>query len=221
MKNLTKESLIKTLYWFFRIGYWFHLTLIIFLFLVNYIFIDEKGLYFTVRGDFKVSEEKWRPTKEFNYIGTDTNAKPIVLLSRSGWARVDYYDLSKAFTPRNIGITLADMLWFILSLTITFQLMKILRSIMQKNVFDDYNIRLLRWIAFAVGLMPICESFQKFWFSQVIQQSIGFSKYFVVVKRGLYMSEITQGLIMMTLILVLIEIFRFGINLKQENDLTI
>jgi hypothetical protein len=79
----------------------------------------------------------------------------------------------------------------------------------------------LRWIAFAVGFMPICESFQKFWFSQVIQQSIGFSKYFVVVKRGLYMSEITQGLIMMTLILVLIEIFRFGINLKQENDLTI
>jgi hypothetical protein len=221
MKNLSKESLIKTLYCFFRIGYWFHLALIIILFLVNYIFIDEKGLYFTVRGDFNLSEEKWRPTKEFNFIGNDTNAKPIVLLIRSGWARIDYYDLSSAFTARNIGITLADMLWFILSLTITFQLMKILRSIMQKKVFDGYNIRRLRWIAFAVGFMPICESFQKFWFSQVIQQNIGFSKFFVVVKRGLYMGEITHGLLMMTLILVLIEIFRFGINLKQENDLTI
>jgi hypothetical protein len=221
MKNLTKESLIKTLYWFFRIGYWFHLALIIILFLFDYFFINEKGLYFTVRGNFNLSEENWRPTKDFNYIVKDTSAEPVVLLGKSGWARIDYYDFSNAFTPRNVGITLADMLWFILSLTITFQLMKILKSIMQKNVFDDYNIRRLRWIAFAVGLMPICESFQKYWFSQVIQQSINFSKYFVIVKRGLFVGEITQGLIMMILILVLIEIFRFGINLKQENDLTI
>lgn len=215
MKNTLNPVIIKGLYWFFRIGFYLHALITLALILLNHITYWD-GWKYTIRGKFGVREEHWRPMK-VNVI--DETADPIFMMHKAGWVRFDYENLAEGLTLKNISITLLDISVLLVTLAITYQIMKIFSSLVNNQVFDMKNIRRLRWIGLLIIAVPILKyAFNQLFFS-VVQAKISISGH----KIGAYGfgSSFYYMILLAIMIFTLTEIFKYGLSLQKENDLTV
>jgi len=111
-----------------------------------------------------------------------------------------------------------EILEHLLWLSFTFQLFSIVKSLKNGNVFDLKNVARLRWIALVVGISPVIEFFINRMFCDLLNHSVYDASFRYVQLNRL---ENFAGIFYMMLILLIIEVFRIGMNMKTENDLTI
>lgn len=219
MKSGSQKSMLKLLALVFKGFFWIHLAVVVFLTAVNFLTKDGSEWYLTARGNANLAEHHWKPTPltQKDTIGQSAT----VLLSRSAFVRIDYSDISKALHSKAILVILTDVFYLWSWLFITYSLMKILNSLTKNQIFEVKNIKRLRWIAFALGFIWVLKVLRDLWFARLLNHSIdpGEAAFYSISK--LDMAQIFYGVVPMLFILVLAEIFAYGMQLKQENDLTI
>jgi len=215
MKSASNPIIIKALYWFFRIGFYLHALSTLALILLDHITYWD-GWKYTIRGKFGIREEHWRPMK-VNII--DETAKPIFMMYKAGWVRFDYRNIPEGLTLKNITITLLSISVLLVTLAITYQLMKIFSSLVKNQIFDMKNIRRLRWIGFCIIAVPVLKFAYNQLFFEVVQEKISISGH----KIGAYGigSSFYLMLLLALMIFTLTEIFKYGLSLQKENDLTV
>ena len=224
MEKKNNSRFIGFMYWFTKLVFWMHLVLIIFFTSVNYFdligYAHGEAPYFTLRGDVNIIEENWKPlVKEVQIQLKDSvGVIPTFLFIKSGFARIDYTDFSKIFTFKTMLITLLDLAYMWIWIVLTFQLMKIISSLKNNVFFDLKNIKRLRYIALVFAIAPIIESIKNVLFAKLLRTIISIPHHFIWSK---YHFMMYYGIGIMLTIFVLIEILKYGLSLKQENDLTI
>ena len=131
--------------------------------------------------------------------------------------RFDYTSYRDSITINNLGYFLIDNLVKLLWLFITFQTRNILRSLGKHKVFDPKNFERLRWISVIIFLIPI-------------GQWLAYRIFVLIVRAETYIEgyrfDIYQGIDVRMfgiafLILTIGEVFRQGIKLQEQADLTI
>jgi hypothetical protein len=213
---------IQMMYWVLRGVFWLQLCVTLFFVSIDsfdwlgYLFHDEPARY-TIRGNFGMHPNIFKPDTTFHQLNPSDKPETITLVSSSGWARFDYTDLTHAFTLQNISITLLDMGSLLIWLSITYLLYKMLESCKNQKVFEMSTIKRIRLLALAVGLINLFEYAKNWIFARVTYNHISYDHYSIVMKKV----NIIPGMIYMLLILVIAEVIKYGISLKQENDLTI
>jgi len=212
------------MYWLTKIVFITHLVIVVLMTVLNY--VDTVGIcfgnapYVTIRGDVNIVEENWKPLKEHEQfrMNDSIGVRTIFLMKKSGFARIDYTDLMKVFTPNNILIIIFDIAHYWIWLLVSFQLMKIIASLKNEIIFDMMNVRRLKILAIAFGLAPILETVKNIMFANLLRSSITISHHFIWSEKHFMMY---YGIGIMLLIFVFAEIFKYGLQLKNENDLTI
>ena len=101
---------------------------------------------------------------------------------------------------------------------VTFLIMKIFSSLKKKIIFDTKNIDRIRWIALVIGIAPALKLINYFLFANLLHEIFLTPGYYVAYN---FDYNVLSGVLYMILILGLAEIFKYGFNLQQENDLTI
>ena len=217
-ESAKRNSLIREiLYWIFRIGFLVQTGFCIAMLFFNYVSTDERGWYFTVRGNFSLIDEHWRPAKSYVNIAED-GSEPIVLLSKSGFARFDYYDLSKAFSATNILLTFLEIFKMFLWLLFTYNLYRIFQSLRVQTQFDDGMLRRMRWLAVIVGVNPMLTYLHSSIFAGIISTHLFFDH--ALPGREFASASLLSGICMMILMLVLVEIFRQSRVLNKKQGVT-
>jgi hypothetical protein len=100
----------------------------------------------------------------------------------------------------------------------TWLLLTIFKSLKSENVFVGANIKRLRLIASVIGISPIIQLIKNMLFADLVGQEIISTDKYVAFN---YDYSMFSGVLYMVLILVLVEVFRYGMKLKQEYDLTV
>lgn len=224
MEKTTTSGFIRLMHWLTKLVFGLHLTLVIFLTAFNYFdllgYLHGEKPFFTVRGEVHCIAQNWKPLRETEeYLVKDrVGVNPVYLMKNSGFARLDYTDFNKAFSFRNVMITILDIAHLWIWLVLSFQLMKIISSLRASKVFDLHNMLRLRIIALVFGVAPILEAIRNNMFAGLLKSIIEIPNYFILSKYNFMMY---YGIGIMLFIFVLAEIFKYGLQLKQENDLTI
>ncbi|MES2778446.1 MAG: DUF2975 domain-containing protein [Bacteroidota bacterium] len=216
-----KSVFILVMFWFLRVAFWIQLCFTLFVISLNSfdwmgLFYDEP-LTYTVRGNFGMYPDVLKPDTTFHQLATPDHAETIAMVWNSGWARFDYTDLTHAFTFENITITVLDSCIWLLWLSITYLIYKMVESCKYQKVFEMITIRRIRLLALIVGFTGVIEYLKNWMFAKVVSTHISYDHFSIVLKKA----DIIPGLFYMFFILVIAEVIRYGISLKQENDLTI
>lgn len=227
MKTKNQSKFIVHMYRLFTVVFWLHLLLVLFILLFNYFTIDDGQLTYTVRGHFNLYEKNMPPTN--SYLATSQNGlQSIVLLYKTGFARFDYTHLKEGFTAVNLFITFLSFSVWLVSLLFTFHLMKIFQSLEKNKVFEMENIRRLRIIAAVIALVPLLHQLYQVVFSSVAARLLNIPNHVITGVPAdfkflplLLNHAVLLGFLVMLLVLVLTQIFLYGLALKTENDLTI
>lgn len=223
MKEAMKKPFIKVMYYTSKAIFGLHLALLIIIAVGNYFdpfgYFHGEKLKFTIRGNVSVLEKNWKPlrTGELITIQDSIGVKPIFLMKKSGFSRIDYTDFAKAFTFINMAITLLDMACWWIWLVLTYQLMRIISSLKNSIVFDRSNIKRLQIIAIVFGIVPVLDFIKNTLYAKLLKSTVLIPNHSILPEQ----SDIYTGIGIMLLVFVLIEIFRYGLSLQKENDLTI
>jgi hypothetical protein len=227
-------NLINLMYGKMLAAYWGGLALLALFTLANHIdivtpiFIDNAQIKYTVRGDVDIYKNKWEPLVPTDFkLKEGLEAKPIVLKRESAFVRLDYKDISKGLTFRNISITLLSIASWWIWLVLIYQLMKILRSIRDNKVFERGNIKRIRIIGLVFLIYPLLVSIKNILFSSAVAGSIEILGYTISAGDGVWIFprlvtiNVLMGFLVMLFIFILAQVFAYGMHLKSENDLTV
>jgi len=228
------QSLIRIMALGFTIVFILHVLLVSFTLIGNYFNFSEGAngdeIQFSIRGDVNLTERNWNllDSTEYTSIQKEATADPFILMKKSAFVRLDYSDLSVLSSLKMIILILFDMGSWLIWLVLTFQLMKILRSIKSKGIFEsDVVIKRLRLIATVFITAPIISAVAKRMFTNLVTETLSINGHFIWYSRdfkyitSLIDHHILSGAAVALLILVLVEVFKRGIELKSETDLTI
>lgn len=218
----------------FTIMFILHVLLVSFTLFGNYFNFTwgENGsvIQFSIRGDVNLTEQKWDllDSTEYTIAQKELIADPFILMKKSAFVRLNYEDLSVLASLKMIVLILFDIGSWLIWLVLTFQLMKILRSIKSKGIFDsDVVIKRLRLIAPVFISAPIISAVAKRMFTNLVTDTLSINGHFIWYSRDfkyvttLLDHHILSGAAVALLILVLVEVFKRGIELKSETNLTI
>jgi len=219
METKSKITVLNILAILFKFGFWLHLAVVVFLTTVNFIMKNESGWYLTARGNAKLAEQHWEPTPV--QLKDTVGQSAILLIGNSAFARIDYTDISKAFQSKAIWVIIADVLYLWVWLLITYSIMKILSSIKNQQIFELRNINRIRFIALITAIIWLVQILRDFWFAKLLNENIQLNAHLFYSNTNLNVVHIFYGVAPMLFLLLLAEIFAYGLQLKQENDLTI
>lgn len=212
---------ILAMYWLLRVAFWFHLAVTCFIISLDSFdwlgWLHDEPLTYTVRGDFGMYPNQFKPDTTLHQLTTPNNPDIISLVHHSGWARLDYTNFEQAFAFNNIFVTLLDICIWLSWLSITYLLYKMLESCKNQNVFDMITVKRIRLLALAVGGIALLGYMKNRVFADIIYSHISYEKFQIVMRKVDVMTSLLYSL----LILVIAEVIKYGISLKQENDLTI
>lgn len=203
----------------------FGLTVIIVLALALLNYFDWGGNErdITVRGDITVIEHDWKPMKTQQYSLKDSvGLSAIVLQKKKAFVRLDYSDLGKALSLRNVTSMVLHFLTFAIWLVVMHQVMKIINAVYKDQVFGIQNINRIRWIALVFLVAPIIGGLHDWLFALLVHDKIEIPDHYVVSNSyRTFRWEILKGASIATVVLVLAEVIKKGMHLKSENDLTV
>ncbi len=191
-------------------------------------FDKDDGVRFTLRGNVSMVEENWKPLPEESLtLKSDKLVKPIVLQKESGFVRLDFSNFQEAMNPQSALFLLLDLAFYWIWLIVTFQLMKILSLIKRQEIFNDSVVRRLKWIGLVFLISPVIVVFRDYLFSNLVVSILEIPNHYIVFPRAFKFmpvfvrAEVIIGFGIMLLFFIMSEVFRYGITIKRENDLTI
>lgn len=223
----SKLTLLTAMYWLFKI--WFVAQLLLTLFILSLNYVDwlsplmdkNEKVSYTVRGYFGLKPTSgFRPDKNFDVLNASADKEVIALRSYGGWARVDYSSFSEFINLQNCAWLMADVAVWCCWLGILYWVTTLLGNANRQQVFIHKNVRYLRLIALFCGLSGFFETAKDYLFTIIISNEISWESFTVFVKGSVKVQLVEYSFIML-LILVIAEFVKQGVNLKQENDLTI
>lgn len=191
-----------------------HLALFTAILILNHFDPFNAPIDVTIRGHIGIYPEKWRP-EEVTSIGYFQNQK--MLIYRSGFMRFDYTAFSQALTAKNVKYFLADNCVKVLWLIITILMRNIFVSLAKGQIFDGTNLWRVRKVALCLFFIPFCEFLAYQLFVPIVRSEVEIEGFNISIYRGFNESMIGIAL----LVLALGEVFRYGMQLQEQNDLTI
>lgn len=232
-----KFNFINLMYRKFQALFWGGIIFLSLLTLANHIDIIspllniEEDVEYTVRGNINLIPTDWDEHLFKGHIilkDSITQVHPTLLNYNSAFVRLDYSDISAGLTFKNTLITLLAIggrwIWIIL----IFQLMKLLKSVKENNIFTRRNIKRIQLIGLVFLISPLLVRIKDLLFTQVVASSITLEGFtisypgtsFWILPR-LFSTDVVFGLVVMLCIFILTRVFFAGLYLKTENDLTV
>jgi len=220
MKAIKSNRVFRTMYYLITLFFFLHLFYFLVNLFLNYSVPFDKKSEFTIRGHISLIENNWKPM-EVNSL--NARCKPIFLLYKSGFVRFDFDNWKDAFNTKSVLHILFYNLWLLMGLLISFQLYMIFRSLIKTKVFEKVNTRRLRLVAATIILMPFIKNLSQMFFLSFARTNFSIEGHTIHLPQNHsfynfpYLPYILVGL----LIFAIVEIFKEGMRLQSETDLTI
>ena len=206
---------LKTLYILVSVIFYLHILFVVATLGLNYIDPIDKTL--TIRGDVALVENDWKPYP-VESINQFSEAR-LLLFNKAGFARIDFHDHQlEAFSVKSVGYVLLHTLWLLLGLFITYQLRNIFRSLTKDKIFKSENLSRIRNIGIALLIIPVVRFASRLVFASYASEHIMIEGHQIGAKGWYYGLPVVLFAI---LVFVLLEIFKAGLTLQKESELTI
>jgi hypothetical protein len=210
-----QKLLINWLYWLFIIGFIIQITAIGWYFYLTLTTPNSESAVM-IHSDVRVfSDSSYISTlptiQKDSAIGVRIGYRPI------GSSAVLYHNY-KQLTSRAFIVLFLNCAQYLIWLMFTWQLLQVFKSLKQQRIFEKRNILRLRIVAFVVGIAPILMLIRNIIYPNLLAENAVVPHHRVVYY---YDASMFEGLFYMVLILLIVEIFKYGISLKEEQDLTI
>ncbi|HNG89133.1 MAG TPA: DUF2975 domain-containing protein [Saprospiraceae bacterium] len=132
---------------------------------------------------------------------------------------LDFATARSFFQVRHLAYLLFQNLTWALVAFVLYQMYRIFSNLEARGTFRDDNVRRLRWIALAILFYPFVSLESELLFKSIVSKlpghGLSFSSVYVVTEQMLF------GLFVSLVVYALSEVFRYGTQLQQEQDLTI
>ncbi|MBP9187224.1 MAG: DUF2975 domain-containing protein [Bacteroidia bacterium] len=203
-----KVSTIKVLYWVFLIGFVAHILS----------FILTTNVYFS---NFPMlnSEVRVIPTKFESRVLKQTNdIADVKIFEMNNTKSTIKYLRPELMNAKSWTVFFLTILHQLIWIWFTWLLLSLFRSLKNEVVFARSNIVKIRLVALVIGLSPLIQLIKNILFAEILSNQVKLTDKHVAYH---YDYSLFSGLFYMVLIFVLVEVFNYGMKLKQENDLTI
>lgn len=212
----TKKTLILTLYWLFRIGFIFQvLAIVSHYYLVFTMPYSEAATM--VYSDVRIFRDS-NSVASIPVATMDTLVHPkIFQLPHARSSMI--YDSYRKLDVTAWCVFILNFAYHLVWLVFTWELLKVFQSLKENRIFDIRNIWRLRIVALTVGLSPVLALLRNLIYPILLQKNAVLLPHHRVVYY--YDYSMFEGLFYMVIILLIIEIFKYGISLQQEQDLII
>jgi len=220
MKVLKDTKLIHYLAAGINIFFYMHLLIFVFLLIFDHVNPFDDPTKFTIRGRVGIFERNLTALPD-DSVGEFLNEN--FLIRKSGFIRFDYTSVGEVLTLNNFSYFMLDSFCKFLWLVMTFQIRQVFRSTIRLKIFDSDNLKRVRFISGVLFLIPFVQYFTHKMFAFVVRQEIVSDENFI--PEGVFIVPIrdfNEPLIAIALLVLAIgEIFRYGVQLQTQNDLTI
>ena len=199
-----------------RILLYLHIAFIFLVYPLNYIdpFFDSEC--FTIRGDVILIPDTRQPMP---VEPLKAEAEPAFLMKNSGFARLDYCgSWSALLSVKNIFYILINWIWILMGLAITWLLYSIARTVVRNRVFSINNINRMKWIALLLLMIALARFAADLLFASIAMDNIYIDGYSIAAHGIMYQSHLV---LFAVLVFVLVHIYKTGLQLQTEQDLTI
>lgn len=132
---------------------------------------------------------------------------------------LDFATAEAFFQIRHLVYLLFQNMTWALAVFISYQMFRIFKNLDDGNTFQTENVRRIQWIAVAVFAYPITKLESELLFKGIVMRLEGQQMGFV--PQALLSEKIILGGLLCLIICALAEAFRYGVQLQQEQDLTI
>jgi hypothetical protein len=210
----TKKSIISGLYWLFIIGFIIQITAVGWYF--NGILNPNSKTVLFVHSDVRVFPDS-SYTSSMAVVNKDSNIEVKIGQKQFGRSAVVYKKYKDISSSAWI-ILFLNSSQYLIWLVFTWQLLKVFKSLKQSQIFERRNIWRLRIVAFIVGISPILELIRNTIYPSLFAENATLPHHRIAYY---YDYSMFAGLFYMVIILLVVEIFKYGISLKEEQDLTI
>lgn len=133
--------------------------------------------------------------------------------------KIEFAEMNLMLQERYLAYIIFHIIAWVLGIVILYQMYRILRNLEQGRVFYETNVRRIRHIALAVLCIPVLL-YVSGWILEGITYSFHGHQY-TTDMPDLHRERVIIGALVALVIFALGEIFRTGIRLKEEHDLTI
>lgn len=210
----TKKLLITGLYWLFIAGFVGQILAIGSYFTIT-LYNSSSGAVF-VESDVRVfSDSSWK----YQIPGVDKDTSIRASVYKLPFARsVIHYDKYERLSTKAWVIVMLNLSGYVIWLLFTWQLLQVFRSLKQSQIFEKKNVWRLRLVALFVGIAPFLELLRNIIYPSLFAENAVLTNHRIAYY---YDESILQGFFYMIVILLVVEIFKYGISLKEDQDLTI
>lgn len=132
---------------------------------------------------------------------------------------IEFADMSLLFKEKYLVYIVFHIAAWVLLIIVLYQMYQILRNLERGLVFQASNVRRIRWIALSILTIPLLL-YVSGWILAGITYTFHGHQY-VTDMPDLHRERVVIGTLVALVIFALGEIFRTGIRLKEEHDLTI
>lgn len=143
----------------------------------------------------------------------------VYSLNQPKFIMLKFADMGSMLQSRYLGQILLQKMAWVLIVFILYQFMRIFRNLDRGEIFRDDNIRRIRYIGLALPAIPVCNYAASRLLSGITYTADGHT-ITTAVAAG-QMEYILMGGLLAMVIFALVEIFRNGAQLQQEQELTI
>lgn len=130
---------------------------------------------------------------------------------------IEFEDMGLLFKEKYLAYIVLHIASWILGLIILYQMYRILSNLEQGMVFQEVNVRRIRFIAFSVVGIPLLL-FISNWILAGITYTFHGHQYMTDM-HDLHRERVVIGALVALLIFALGELFRTGIRLKEDHDM--
>lgn len=215
-----KKLVFQGAYYFIKLLFFSHLFYVLINLFLNYSIPFDKESKVTIRGYISVIEDNWKPMEVKTL---SERCDPTFLLHKSGFVRFDFQNWKDALDKNSVLYIIFYNLWLLMGLFISFQLYTIFRTLYKKRVFEGKNTSKLRLIASTIIVMPVIKNLSQYFFISFARSNFLLERHTIHLPQNNsffqfpYMPYLIVGL----LIFAVIEIYKEGMRLQSETDLTI
>ena len=133
--------------------------------------------------------------------------------------KIEFAEMNLMLQERYLAYIIFHIVAWVLGIIILYQMYRILRNLEQGLVFHETNVRRIRHIALAVLCIPVLL-YVSGWILEGIAYTFHGHQY-TTDMPDLHRERVVIGILVALVVFAFGEIFRTGIRLKEEHDLTI
>ena len=131
---------------------------------------------------------------------------------------IEFADMGLLFKEKYLVYVISHIVAWVLLILVLYQMHRILRNIEKGHIFQDSNVRRIRRIALAIFIIPLLL-YASGWILAGITYTF-YGHQYVTDMPDLHRERVVIGSLAALLVFALGEIFRTGIQLKQDHDMT-